>query len=63
MDFSYCYPLATFNRRSVLWDLNYFKYCFLKATGLEFQENLLEDDFERMADTLLQNRTTGIHVP
>lgn len=54
MDFSYCYPLATFNRRSVLWDLNYFKYCFLKATGLEFQENLLEDDFEHMADTLLQ---------
>lgn len=54
MNFSYCYPLATFNRRSVLWDLNYFKYCFLKATGLEFQENLLEDDFERMADTLLQ---------
>ena len=54
MDFSYCYPLATFNHRSVLWDLNYFKYCFLKATGLEFQENLLEDDFERMSDTLLQ---------
>lgn len=54
MDFSYCYPLTTFNRRSILWDLNYFKYCFLKATGLEFQENLLEDDFERMADTLLQ---------
>lgn len=54
MDFSYCYPQARFNRRSVLWDLNYFKYCFLKATGLEFQENLLEDDFERMADTLLQ---------
>lgn len=54
MNFSYCYPLATFNHRSVFWDLNYFKYCFLKATGLEFQENLLEDDFERMADTLLQ---------
>lgn len=54
MNFSYCYPLATFNHRSVLWDLNYFKYCFLKATGLEFQENLLEDDFERMANTLLQ---------
>ena len=54
MDFSYCYPLATFNHLRVLWDLNYFKYCFLKATGLEFQENLLEDDFERMADTLLQ---------
>lgn len=54
MDFSYCYPLAEFNRRSILWDLNYFKYCFLKTTGLEFQENLLEDDFEHMADALLQ---------
>lgn len=54
MDFGYCYPLAEFNRRSILWDLNYFKYCFLKTTGLEFQENLLEDDFEHMADTLLQ---------
>ena len=54
MDFNYCYPLAEFNRRSILWDLNYFKYCFLKTTGLEFQENLLEDDFEHMADALLQ---------
>lgn len=54
MDFGYCYPLAEFNRRSILWDLNYFKYCFLKTTGLEFQENLLEDNFEHMADALLQ---------
>ena len=38
-DFSHCYPQAEFNQRSILWDLNYFKYCFLKATGLEFQEN------------------------
>ena len=53
MDFSYCHPLSDFNRRSILWDLNYFKYCFLKATGLEFQENDLEDDFEKMADVLL----------
>ena len=53
MDFSVCHPQPEFNRRSVFWDLNYFKYCFLKATGLEFQENLLEDDFERMADDLL----------
>lgn len=53
MDFSVCYPQAEFNRRSVLWDLNYFKYCFLKATGIDFQENLLEDDFESMAKTLL----------
>lgn len=57
MDFKNCYPLPEFNRRSVLWDLNYFKYCFLKATGLDFQENVLEDDFERFADLLLQNVT------
>ena len=54
LDFTYCYPLAAFNRRSILWDLNYFKYCFLKATGLDFQEDRLEDDFQTMADVLLQ---------
>ena len=57
MDFGKCYPLPVFNRRSVLWDLNYFKYCFLKAAVPDFQENLLEDDFERFADILLQNPT------
>ncbi len=55
MDFSVCYPQAEFNRRSILWDLNYFKYCFLKATGLEFQEDRLEDDFQKMADVLLRS--------
>ena len=54
-DFSQCYPLPEFNRRSILWDLNYFKYCFLKATGMEFEENLLEDDFQKMADVLLRS--------
>ena len=53
MDFSICYPQAEFNRRSILWDLNYFKYCFLKATGIDFQEELLENDFEHMATFLL----------
>ena len=48
-DFNVCYPQPEFNLRSIRWDLNYFKYCFLKATGLEFQEDRLENDFERMA--------------
>lgn len=56
-DFNKCYPQPEFNERSVLWDLNYFKYCFLKATGMEFQENLLEDDFRRMSEVLLQDST------
>ena len=55
MDFSYCYPQSEFNSRSILWDLNYFKYCFLKATGMEFQEDRLEDDFQKMADVLMRS--------
>lgn len=57
LDFDRCYPQPAFNRRSVLWDLNYFKYCFLKATGMDFQEDRLEDDFQVMADILLQEDT------
>lgn len=53
MNFEICYPSPEFNHRNVLWDLNYFKYCFLKATGIDFQEDKLEDDFECMAHTLL----------
>ena len=53
MDFGMCYPLSDFNRRTVMWDLNYFKYCFLKATGINFNESNLEDDFEEMTDILL----------
>lgn len=53
LDFSQCYPSPELNRRGIQWDLHYFKYCFLKATGLEFEEERLEDDFDRMADILL----------
>ena len=55
MDYSVCFPCESFDRRSIFWDLNYFKYSFLKATGLEFHEALLEDDFERMAAVLLRD--------
>ena len=57
LKFNNCYPLPEFNRRSVLWDLNYFKYNFLKTTGLEFSEDLLENDFEKMAEALLKDKS------
>ena len=56
-DFAVCYPQPEFNERSILWDLNYFKYCFLKSTGLDFQENLLEDDFSKLSAILLRSQT------
>lgn len=55
LDWSVCYPEPAFNERMVLFDLNYFKYCFLKATGLDFNEVKLQEDFERMKDDLMQD--------
>ena len=57
-----CYPRESFGPRTIDFDLNYFKYCFLKATGLEFNEALLQDDFERLrADLLLDGDETFMH--
>ena len=53
LDFGVCYPVAEFDRRAVMWDLNYFKYCFLKGVGVEFDEKLLEDEFEALSAILL----------
>ena len=57
LDFSVCYPQPSFDRRMILFDLNYFKYCFLKPSGLEFNEVRLQDDFERFADDLLRDES------
>ena len=53
MDWSVCYPVPSLDRRSIMWDLNYFKYDYLKLTGAELCEPALEDDFERLAEKLL----------
>ena len=55
LDFSICYPQPEFDERMISFDLNYFKYCFLKATGLDFSEIKLEDDFQRMSDILMRS--------
>ncbi|MDE7414281.1 MAG: phosphotransferase [Muribaculaceae bacterium] len=50
-----------FSHRQILWDLNYFKYEYLKPAGIDFDEERLEDDFEKMADRLLSisNKAEG----
>jgi aminoglycoside/choline kinase family phosphotransferase len=53
IDFSAAYPVAEFDRRGIMWDLNYFKYDFLKLAAIPFHETRLEADFERLSAFLL----------
>jgi len=55
LDFNGCYPKQVFDRRSVMWDFNYFKYSFLKPVGAIFDEDKLEDDFETFTEYLLDD--------
>ena len=54
LDWNVCFPDKAFNERMVNFDLNYFKYDFLKFTGLEFDEIRLQDDFDRLREDSLK---------
>jgi aminoglycoside/choline kinase family phosphotransferase len=54
LDLDLCYPHRSFDRQSMMWDMNYFKYMFLKLIAVNFNERRLEHDFNQLADFLLE---------
>ncbi|MBR0176896.1 MAG: phosphotransferase [Bacteroidales bacterium] len=55
LDYSKAYPTPSFDRQSILNDLNYFKYYFLKPhEEIDFNETRLDEDFSAFADFVSQ---------
>ena len=52
IDFSRCFVRQEFDRTAMRWDLYYFKYYYLKISGIECNDQKLEEDFETILDFL-----------
>ena len=53
-NYNHCYPIKEFSKKSILWDLYFFKYYYLKLTLDLFEEEILQDEFERFANFLIK---------
>ena len=55
LDYSKAFPTPAFDEMSIMEDLNYFKYCFLKEQEeITFNETRLDTDFQRLAKYILE---------
>lgn len=59
-DTSICFPRPEMDRRAVMWDLNYFKYCFAKPSGTTFDEDDVQNAFEHLTDLILDEKPKAL---